>query len=396
MAGAGLSRAAPAASAPPPGAGRPGAAEAISATVVRSPMVGTFYRASPARAQSRWSRRRRSTGPALFIIEAMKIMNEIGPTSRRHRDEMLARTASRSSRTAAVHHRITGLPAMFKKILIANRGEIALRILRACRGWASRWSSIPRPTATPHVKLADEAGASARRRRRRATSTCRPSSPRRRSDRRRGHPPRLRFPVGERRLRRSAWKASGFIFIGPTAGTIRMMGDKVSAKRDDQVRRAPACPAPAACCRTTRGDHPHRAAIGYPVIIKAAGGGGGAACAWCTPGRADLRRCRPDAPRPVQRSSTATCLHGEVPRNPRHVEIQVLADGHGNAIWLGDATARCSAATRRSSKSPGARASRPADRRSATAAPRPAVKIGYRGAAPSSSCTRTASSISSR
>jgi acetyl-CoA carboxylase biotin carboxylase subunit len=121
---------------------------------------------------------------------------------------------------------------MMEKVLIANRGEIALRILRACRDWASRPSpSTRRPTATSCTCA------------RRRVGLHRPAAPsrdsylhipaiisRRRGQRHRGHPPGLRFPVRERRLRRAV-ERSGFVFIGPKPDTIRLMGDKVSAIR---------------------------------------------------------------------------------------------------------------------------------------------------------------------
>jgi acetyl-CoA carboxylase biotin carboxyl carrier protein len=138
-------------------AAAPAEPAAPSGHVVKSPMVGTFYRSpSPGAKSFVEIGQPIKEGDPLCIIEAI----------------------------------------MFKKILIANRGEIALRIQRACREMGIKsvvvYSEADREAK--YVKLADEAVCIGPAPRRRATSTCRPSSPRR-GDRRRGHPPRLRLPV---------------------------------------------------------------------------------------------------------------------------------------------------------------------------------------------------------
>jgi len=227
---------------------------------------------------------------------------------------------------------------MFGKVLIANRGEIALRIQRACREMGIKTvvvhSEVDREAK--YVKLADE-------------SVCI------------GPPPSnlsyLNVPAiisaaevtdaeaihpGYGFLSENAdfaerVESSGFVFIGPRPETIRLMGDKVSAKDAMKAAGVPCVPGsegvlpadPKEIVKTAK-------AIGYPVIIKAAGGGGG---------------------RGMRVVHTEAALHNAVTMtrseaqnffgnpnvymekylvNPRHVEIQVLADSFRNAVYLGE------------------------------------------------------------
>jgi acetyl-CoA carboxylase biotin carboxylase subunit len=227
---------------------------------------------------------------------------------------------------------------MFGKVLIANRGEIALRIQRACREMDIKTvvvhSEVDREAK--YVKLADE-------------SVCI------------GPPPSnlsyLNVPAiisaaevtdaeaihpGYGFLSENAdfaerVESSGFVFIGPRPETIRLMGDKVSAKDAMKAAGVPCVPGsegvltedPKEIAKTAK-------AVGYPVIIKAAGGGGG---------------------RGMRVVHTEAALHNAVTMtrseaqnffgnpnvymekylvNPRHVEIQVLADSFRNAVYLGE------------------------------------------------------------
>jgi len=224
------------------------------------------------------------------------------------------------------------------KVLIANRGEIALRILRACRELGIKtvavYSAIDRELK--HVKLADEA-------------ICIGPAPSADSY--------LNMPAliaaaeisdsvgihpGYGFLSENADFAerverSGFTFIGPRADTIRMMGDKVAAIKAMQAAGVPCVPGsdgpldddPAAHRRIARD-------IGYPVIIKAAGGGGGRG----------MRVVRTEANLgsavALTRSEAGAAFNDDrvymekFLETPRHVEFQVLADGAGNAIHLGE------------------------------------------------------------
>ncbi len=228
---------------------------------------------------------------------------------------------------------------MLSKVVIANRGEIALRILRACREMGIKivavHSSADRDLK--HVRLADE-------------SVCI------------GPPPSadsyLNIPAvisaaevtdavaihpGYGFLAENADFAeqvenSGFIFIGPRPDTIRMMGDKVSAIKKMKEAGVPCVPGSDGVLDDEDKEKNIQIAtgIGYPVIIKAAGGGGGRG----------MRVVRSEA----SLLSSISLTKGEAGaafgndqvymekylENPRHIEIQVLADSHGNAIYLGE------------------------------------------------------------
>lgn len=227
---------------------------------------------------------------------------------------------------------------MLDKIVIANRGEIALRILRACRELGIHAVAVHSEAdrELKHVRLADE-------------SVCiGPASP---------QDSYLNMPAiisaaevtdsvaihpGYGFLSENADFAekvnqSGFIFIGPDPETIRMMGDKISAKKAMQRAGIPCVPGSDEPLGDDLNENARRAReIGYPIIIKAAGGGGG---------------------RGMRVVHTEAALHNAVTltkseagaafgndsvymekflENPRHIEFQVLADAHGNVIHLGE------------------------------------------------------------
>ena len=227
---------------------------------------------------------------------------------------------------------------MLKKVLIANRGEIALRVLRACRemGIATVAVHSEADKDSLHVKLADE-------------SVCIGPAPSPQSY--------LNIPaiiaaaevtgadavhpgygfLAENANFAEQVEQSGFIFIGPRADTIRLMGDKVSAKQAMQEAGVPCVPGsdgalpddPETIIKTA-------AEVGYPVIIKASGGGGGR-------GMRVVER-EEDLIKSVEMTKAEAGAAFGNPmvymerylQRPRHVEIQVLADEHGNAIYLGE------------------------------------------------------------
>ena len=227
---------------------------------------------------------------------------------------------------------------MLKKVLIANRGEIALRVLRACRemGIATVAVHSEADKDSLHVKLADE-------------SVCIGPAPSPQSY--------LNIPaiiaaaevtgadavhpgygfLAENANFAEQVEQSGFIFIGPRADTIRLMGDKVSAKQAMQEAGVPCVPGsdgalpddPETIIKTA-------AKVGYPVIIKASGGGGGR-------GMRVVER-EEDLIKSVEMTKAEAGAAFGNPmvymerylQRPRHVEIQVLADEHGNAIYLGE------------------------------------------------------------
>jgi acetyl-CoA carboxylase biotin carboxylase subunit len=228
--------------------------------------------------------------------------------------------------------------AMFKKILIANRGEIALRIQRACRELGVKsvvvYSEADRDAK--YVKLADEA-------------VCIGPAPSAQSylnmpaiistaevtDAEAIHP-------GYGFLSENADFAervenSGFTFIGPTPASIRMMGDKVSAKQAMIKSGVPCVPGsegalpddPKEVIRIAR-------SIGYPVIIKAAGGGGGRGMRVVHTEAALLNAVQMTKSEAGAAFGNPQVYMEKFLENPRHIEIQVMADTHRNAVWLGE------------------------------------------------------------
>jgi acetyl-CoA carboxylase biotin carboxylase subunit len=227
---------------------------------------------------------------------------------------------------------------MFKKILIANRGEIALRIQRACRELGIKsvvvYSEADRDAK--YVKLADEA-------------VCIGPAPSAQSylsmpaiiataevtDAEAIHPG-YGF-LSENADFAERVERSGFTFIGPTPDNIRMMGDKVSAKQAMIRASVPCVPGsegalpddPKEIVRIAR-------SVGYPVIIKAAGGGGGRGMRVVHTEAALVNAVQMTKSEAGAAFGNPEVYMEKFLENPRHVEIQVLADGHKNAVWLGE------------------------------------------------------------
>jgi acetyl-CoA carboxylase biotin carboxylase subunit len=227
---------------------------------------------------------------------------------------------------------------MFGKVLIANRGEIALRVQRACRELGIKTVAVHSDVdrEAKYVKLADE-------------SVCIGPAPSAESYL---HVPAIisaaevtdaeAIHPGYGFLSENADFAervekSGFVFIGPRPDTIRLMGDKVSAKNAMKKAGLPTVPGYDAQLPESMDEVLKIArAIGYPVIVKAAGGGGGRG----------MRVVHTEAALPNAVATTRTeaqaafgnpSLYMErFLQKPRHVEIQVLADKYKNALWLGD------------------------------------------------------------
>jgi len=227
---------------------------------------------------------------------------------------------------------------MLKKVVIANRGEIALRILRACKELGIKTVAVHSAADRDlmHVRLADE-------------SVCIGPAPSPASY--------LNIPAiisaaevtdavaihpGYGFLAENADFAeqvekSGFIFIGPTPDLIRMMGDKVSAIKAMKKAGVPTVPGSDGPI-TDDNEHTLKVAkrIGYPVIIKAAAGGGGRGMRVVHSEAALLNAVYVTQSEASAAFGDGTVYIEKFLENPRHVEIQVLADGQGNAIHLGD------------------------------------------------------------
>jgi acetyl-CoA carboxylase biotin carboxylase subunit len=226
---------------------------------------------------------------------------------------------------------------MFEKILIANRGEIALRILRACKelGIATVAVHSTADEAAMHVRLADE-------------SVCIGPPPAKDSY--------LNIPAllaaceitgadavhpGYGFLSENAHFAEilaehGLHFIGPTPAHIRLMGDKIEAKRTVQGLGIPVVPGSEGAVGSDVEAHDIAAGIGFPVLVKAAAGGGGRG----------MKIARSEAELPMALATARaesmaafgddTLYLEKYLAEPRHIEFQVLGDGQGNAIHLGE------------------------------------------------------------
>jgi acetyl-CoA carboxylase biotin carboxylase subunit len=227
---------------------------------------------------------------------------------------------------------------MFDKILIANRGEIALRIQRACRELGIK-TVVVYSTAdkeAKYVKLADEA-------------VCIGPAPSPLSylnmpaiisaaevtDAEAIHPG-YGF-LSENADFAERVEKSGFAFIGPTAASIRLMGDKVSAKRAMIKAGVPCVPGSEGALP----DNPKEIIatakkVGYPVIIKAAGGGGGRGMRVVHTEAALLNAVNMTKEEAGRAFGNPEVYMEKFLEKPRHVEIQILADTHGSAIWLGE------------------------------------------------------------
>ena len=228
---------------------------------------------------------------------------------------------------------------MFDKILIANRGEIALRIQRACRELGIK-TVVVYSTAdkeAKYVKLADEA-------------VCIGPAPSGQSylnmpaiisaaevtDAEAIHPG-YGF-LSENADFAERVEKSGFAFIGPRPESIRLMGDKVSAKNAMIKAGVPCVPGSAGALPT---DNPKEIIatakrVGYPVIIKAAGGGGGRGMRVVHTEAALLSAVNMTREEAGRAFGNPEVYMEKFLEKPRHVEIQVLADTHCNALWLGE------------------------------------------------------------
>jgi acetyl-CoA carboxylase biotin carboxylase subunit len=272
---------------------------------------------------------------------------------------------------------------MFEKVLIANRGEIALRVLRACRELGVRTVAVhsTADAEAKYVKLADESVCIGP-----ASSTLSylniPAiiSAAEVTDAEAIHPG-YGF-LSENADFAERVEKSGFVFIGPQAETIRLMGDKVSAKDAMKAAGVPCVPGsdgalpedPKEIVKIAR-------AVGYPVIIKAAGGGGGRGMRVVHTEAALINAVN------MTRSEAGAAFGNPVVymekflENPRHIEIQIMADNYKNAVWLSERD--CSMQRRHQKvieEAPAPDVNRRAIARVGERCAEACKKIGYRGA----------------
>lgn len=227
---------------------------------------------------------------------------------------------------------------MIEKILIANRGEIALRVLRACKELGIKTVAVHSTADADlkHVLLADE-------------TVCIGPAPSSESylnmaalisaaevtDAEAIHPG-YGF-LSENADFAERVEESGFVFIGPKANTIRQMGDKVAAIRAMKASGVPTVPGSGGPLGDNDKENLDIAQrIGYPVIIKAAGGGGGRGMRVVHTEANLLKSIQLTKSEAGSFFGNPEVYMEKFLENPRHVEVQVLADGQGNAVHLGE------------------------------------------------------------
>ncbi len=226
---------------------------------------------------------------------------------------------------------------MFKKVLIANRGEIALRVIRACREMGIRTVSVysTADKDSLHVKFADEV-------------VCIGPPP--------GRESYLNIPriiaaasitnadaihpgygfLAENANFAEICAESGFTFIGPQPRAIRMMGDKSVAKDTMRAAGVPVVPGSPGTVDDMEIAARIAEEVGYPVIIKASAGGGGKGMR-VVPGPEDLERAFSMAQNEALAAFGDGSLYVEkFIEEPRHIEIQVMCDSHGNYVHLNE------------------------------------------------------------
>jgi acetyl-CoA carboxylase, biotin carboxylase subunit len=225
----------------------------------------------------------------------------------------------------------------FRRVLIANRGEIAVRIIRACRDLGispiAVYSEADRNAL--HVRLADEAHFIGE-----APSSSsylsfdRIIDAARRSQAEAIHPG-YGFLAENARFAADV-EDSGLVFIGPSPATIEMMGSKTSAREAALKVGAPIVPGAAGTLADSKAALEGAAEIGYPVMLKATAGGGGK-------GMRIVRAAEEMGPSFGMAQAEALSAFGDpsvylekLIERPRHIEIQIVADRHGNIIHLGE------------------------------------------------------------
>lgn len=225
----------------------------------------------------------------------------------------------------------------FRKILIANRGEIAVRVIRACQemGIATVAVFSDADDKALHVQLADEAAHI-------------------------GPPPSTKsYLVIEKILEAAklfnadaihpgygflseragfaeACRAAGIVFIGPTPESMRLMGDKVSARKVAADAGVPVVPGSDGPISNPREALDLAGQIGYPVMLKAAAGGGGKGMRLVDSGSDLESSFKMASSEAASAFGDATIYIEKYIERPRHVEIQILADVAGNAVYLGE------------------------------------------------------------
>jgi len=226
---------------------------------------------------------------------------------------------------------------MFKKILVANRGEIAVRVIRACRELGipsvGVYSDVDR--AALHVLKADEAypiGPAAAAESYLNIEKILDVAKRCGAD---AIHPGYGF-LSENAKFAQACADAGIKFVGPSAASMEMMGSKTRARREMERAGVPFVPGTAHALESVAQAWDVAAKIGYPVMLKAAAGGGGKGMRLVDSAK-ELHTALRAAQSEAQRAFGDSEVYLEKAiLNPRHIEVQVLADEHGNMVYLGE------------------------------------------------------------
>jgi acetyl-CoA carboxylase biotin carboxylase subunit len=226
---------------------------------------------------------------------------------------------------------------MFDKVLVANRGEIAVRIIRALREMditsVAVFSDVDRGAL--HVRMADEAV---------GIGPAPSSESYLRADRiieaAQAHEAQAIHPgygfLSENADFASACESAGIVFIGPSADSIRKLGSKTEARRLAKIAGTPVVPGTEASISDIRDAKRVAREIGYPVLLKAAAGGGGKGMRRVN-SEDEFEAAVRDASSEAERAFRNSEVYIEkLVENPRHIEIQVLGDRHGNLVHLGE------------------------------------------------------------
>ena len=325
---------APAASAPaaaPAAAAAPVPAPQSSSSSIDAPLVGTFYAApAPDQAPFVLPGDRVSKGQTVCLIEAMKMMSEVPAPC----DCVIESVCKSNGELVAFGD---PLSAMLRRVLIANRGEIALRVLRACRELGIETVAVYSQADADalHVQLAGQA-------------VC--IGPARAADSYLNQDALLTVAkatgcdgvhpgygfLSENADFADACAAAGLTFIGPSGDAIRKAGSKSAARDLMRAAGVPVTPGSDGPVASVEEALTAAESVGYPVLLKASAGGGGRG----------IRRCdRPEdlsAAFAEAKAEAQACFGNDemylekLVLRPRHIEFQVLADRYGNVIHLGD------------------------------------------------------------
>jgi len=226
---------------------------------------------------------------------------------------------------------------MFKKILIANRGEIACRIIRSAKrmGIATVAVYSDADEAALHVEMADEAvrigpppAAESYLQIDRIVEACKATGAE-------AVHPGFGF-LSERAAFAEALKRAGVVFIGPPVGAIAAMGDKIESKKLAQKASVSTVPGYLGTVESTKQAGEIAREIGYPVMIKAAAGGGGKGMRVAHDDASMVEGFERATSEAISSFGDGRVFIEKFVEEPRHIEIQVLADAHGNCIYLGE------------------------------------------------------------